>query len=169
MDVSSVSLMSEALLKEILGNAIKKEEQAYDLYTKTQNKVKAPASKALLSELAETEREHKQKLLAIIERSASIYWAGISQLGSMDEVEDLKIVDYVQDPSLSDDADYPTVLLYSAKREKEAFELYSSLAKGPLGQRFREAGEMFSKLAEEELIHKNRLEREYEELALKED
>jgi len=162
--------MSEVLLKKILGNAVKIEEQSYDLYTKAQDKAKLPASKALLSELADAELGHKQKLLAIMEGSASVYWAGVSELGSTTgEVEDLKIVDYVQDTSLSNDADYPAILIYAAKREKMTFEHYNSLAKGPFGQYFPEVGEIFSKLAEEELIHKNRIEREYEEHVLKED
>jgi len=162
--------MSEVLLKKIVENAVKIEEESYDLYTKAQAKASLPSSKALLVELAQAELTHKEKLLAIMEGSASVYWAGVSELGSpTDEVEDLKIVDYLQDMSLSDDADYPSILIYAGKREKMTYEHYNSLAKGPFAKYFPEVSELFSKLAQEELIHKNRIEREYEEHVLKED
>ncbi len=162
--------MSEVLLKKILGNAVKIEEESYDLYTKAQDKARLPSSKALLVELAEAELGHKDKLLAIMQGSASVYWAGVSELGSpTDEVEDLKIVDYLKDTPLSDDADYPAILIYAGKREKMTYEHYNSLATGPFAKYFPEVSELFSKLAQEELMHKNRIEREYEEHVLKED
>jgi rubrerythrin len=160
--------MFEPLLKEILESAIKIEEESYALYTKAQGIAKLPSSKALLKELAEAELNHKEKLLAIMQHSASIYWAGVSELGSeTGEIEDLKIVDYVQDTTLSEDADYPALLVYAGKREKMTYEHYRSLADGPFGRYFPQAGELFSKLAEEELIHKNKIEREYSEHVLK--
>jgi rubrerythrin len=162
--------MSEVLLKKILENAVKIEEESYALYTKAQDKARLPSSKALLVELAEAELGHKEKLLAIMQGSASVYWAGVSELGSpTDEVEDLKIVDYLKDTSLSDDADYPAILIYAGKREKMTYEHYNSLATGPFAKYFPEVSELFFKLAQEELMHKNRIEREYEEHVLKED
>jgi rubrerythrin len=160
--------MFEPLLKKILESAIKIEEESYALYTKAQGIAKLPSSKALLKELGEAELNHKEKLLAIMQHSASIYWAGVSELGSeTGEIEDLKIVEYVQDTTLSEDADYPALLVYAGKREKMTYEHYRSLADGPFGRYFPQAGELFSKLAEEELIHKNRIEREYSEHVLK--
>jgi rubrerythrin len=157
--------MSRPLLEVILENAVKIEEESYALYTTAQGKAKLPSSKALLAELARAELGHKQKLLAIMEGKADV-----SQLGSpTGRIEDLKIVDFVQDTTLSENADYPAILIYAAKREKNTYEHYRSLAAGPFGRYFPSAGEVFSKLAEEELIHKNRLEREYDEHVLKED
>ena len=155
-------------MKKILEGAIKIEEESYALYTKAQGIAKLPSSKALLKELGEAELNHKEKLFAIVQHSASIYWAGVSELGSeTGEIEDLKIVDYVQDTALSEDADYPALLVYAGKREKMTYEHYRSLADGPFGRYFPPAGELFSKLAEEELIHKNRIECEYSEHVLK--
>jgi rubrerythrin len=160
--------MSEVLLKKILERAVGIEEESYALYTRMQGIAKLLSSKALLSELAEAELTHKEKLLAIMEKSASIYWASVSELGSeTSEIEDLKIVDYMQDVTLSEDADYPTMLIYAGKREKMTFEHYRSLAEGPFARYFPQASELFSKLAEEELMHKNRIEREYTERVLK--
>jgi rubrerythrin len=162
--------MFEALLKKILEGAIRIEEESYALYTRAQGMAKLPSSKILLRELAEAELNHKQKLIAIKEGSASVYWAGVSELGSeTGEIEDLKIVDYMQDTTLSEDAGYTAILIYAAKREKITYEHYRSLAEGPFARYFPQAGELFSKLAEEELIHKNKIEREYDERVLKED
>ena len=157
-------------MKKILEGAIKIEEESYALYTRAQGMAKLPSSKTLLRELAEAELNHKQKLIAIKEGSASVYWTGVSELGSeTGEIEDLKIVDYMQGTTLSEDAGYPAILIYAAKREKMTYEHYRSLAEGPFARYFPQAGELFSKLAEEELIHKNKIEREYDERVLKED
>jgi rubrerythrin len=162
--------MFEPLLKKILENAIRIEEESYALYTKAQGLAQLPSSKALLRELADAEVKHKEKLVAIKEGSASVYWAGVSELGSeTGDIEDLKIVDYLQNTTLSEDADYPAILIYAAKREKMTYEHYRSLAEGPFARYFPQAGELFSKLAEEELIHKNKIERECDERVLKED
>jgi rubrerythrin len=128
-------------------------------------KASLSSSKALLRELAQAEAGHKEKLLAIMQDRANV-----SELGSpTGRVEDLKIVDYVEETPLSGNADYQTMLLFAAKREKNTYEHYKSLATGPFSHYFPAAGQLFSKLAEEELIHKNRLEREYDQYVLKED
>jgi rubrerythrin len=160
--------MFEPLLKKILENAIKIEEESYALYTRAQGIATLPSSKALLRELAEAEMNHREKLSAIMQESASVYWAGVSELGSeTGDIEDLKIVDYLPDTTLSEAADYPAILVYAGKREKMTYEHYRSLGQGPFGRYYPQAGELFSKLAEEELMHKNKIEREYAEIVLK--
>jgi rubrerythrin len=157
--------MPESLLKKLLENAVKIEEQSYVLYAKAYEKVTLHSAKILLRELAQAELGHKEKLLAIMQDKADI-----SQLGSpTGRIEDLKIVDFKEKTALSEDADYPTLLLFAAQREKDTYEHYRSLAAGPFAHYFPTAGQLFSKLAEEELIHKNRLEREYDQYVLKED
>lgn len=148
-------------MKAILEAAITTEEQSYTLYKMAQEKVKYPSSKEFLKELTQEELKHKEKLLAILENREKL-----SELGSHAKVQNLKIVDVMKDTALSEDADYQRILLYAAKREKATYEYYSSLA---LGLEGTEAGDLFSKLAQEELTHKNRLEREYDEYVLKEN
>jgi len=151
-------------LKTILDSAIKIEEQSYHLYTKAQEKAKLPSSKALLTELAEAEIQHKEKLLTVMEDRKNV-----SQLGSpKGRVEDLKIMDFMEDVVLSEDADYQAILVYAAKREKNTYEHYRSLATGSFARYYPIAGQLFAKLAEEELMHKNQLEREYDAVVLKE-
>jgi len=157
--------MPEPLLKTLLEGAVKIEEQPYTLYTTALEKTSLSSSKGLLRELAQAEIGHKEKLTAIMQDKADV-----SQLGSPTaRIEDLKIVDYVEKITLSENADYQTILLFAAKREKNTYEHYRSLATGPFAHYFPIAGQLFSKLAEEELIHKNRLEQEYDQYVLKED
>jgi len=149
--------MSQPILRTILESAVKIEEQSYALYTDAQRKAESESSIALLGELAKAELAHKERLLAAMQDKA-----GISRLGSpAGRIEDLKIVDFMEEPVLSENADFRTILVYAAKREKSTYEHYGSLAKGLLARYHPSVGLLFSKLAEEELIHKNRLEREY--------
>ncbi|MGB9135099.1 MAG: ferritin family protein [Candidatus Bathyarchaeia archaeon] len=148
-------------MKAILEAAVKMEEQSYALYSMAQGKVEYSSSKKLLKELAQEELKHKEKLLAVIRNEGKV--AG---LGAGTKIQDLKIVDAMKDTALSEDADYQRILVFAAKREKATYEYYNSLAKGLEGT---ETGELFSRLAQEELSHKNRLEREYDEYLLKEN
>ncbi|UCB59741.1 MAG: ferritin family protein [Candidatus Bathyarchaeota archaeon] len=154
--------MAHPNLKVILEAAIKTEEQSHALYIMAQNKVKYPSSKKFLQELAQEELKHKKKLLAIMEDQEKL-----SELGSRAKrIQDLKIVDTMKTTALSEDVDYQRILVYAAKREKATHDYYDSLA---LGLEGTETGKIFSKLAQEELAHKNQLEREYDEYVLKEN
>ena len=153
--------MSEQNWKAIIEAAVKVEEQSIALYTMALENAKYPSSKVFLKELVKEEKEHKNKLLAILKDRSKI-----SELGSHGEVQDLKIVDMLEDTPLSEGADYEAILVYAAKREKSTYDYYKTLA---LGLRGTEMGELFSKLAQEELGHKNKLEREYDECVLTEN
>lgn len=151
--------MFESDLKAILEAAVKIEEQSYTLYTMAQKKVNSLSSRKFLQELAEEELIHKKKLVAAARDEREM-----GKIGSQGKkIEDLKIVDVMRDTALSEDADYQRILIYAAKREKATFEYYTSLANGLEGTK---TGELFTRLAEEELKHKNKLEREYDEQLL---
>lgn len=154
--------MVKLTLKAVLEAAVKIEEQSYALYALAQGKVNYPSSKKFLKELAQEEVKHKEKLLAIMENKEKL-----SELGlHTGKVQDLKIVDAMKDTTLSEDADYQRILVFAAKREKSTYEYYNLLAAGLEGT---EVGDLFSKLAGEEVKHKNRLEKEYDEYLMKEN
>ncbi|UCE96014.1 MAG: hypothetical protein JSV51_10050 [Candidatus Bathyarchaeota archaeon] len=100
--------------------------------------------------------------MAIVENKEEISRLGTNAI----EAQDLKIVDSMKDLTLSQDADYQSILIYASKREKATYDYYNSLASGLEGT---EIGDLFSKLAQEELKHKNKLEREYDDYVLKEN
>ena len=154
--------MGKQDLKSILQIAIKIEEQSYGLYTMAQNKVEYSSSKKFLNELAQEELRHKEKILGVLSNEKKV-----SALGTYTgKTQDLKIVNTMTGTTLTEDVDYQRILVFAAKREKATHDYYNSLAKGLEGT---ETGDLFAKLAQEELIHKNRLEREYDEYLLKEN
>ncbi len=154
--------MTERDFKAILEFAVKKEEQSHALYMMAQKKVDYQSSRKLLKELAQEELKHKEKLLAILADEKKIPTLG----KRTEKIQDLKIVDAMKDTTLTEDADYQRILVFAAKREKLTHDYYASLAKSLEGT---EIGTLFDKLAYEELTHKNRLEREYDEYILKEN
>jgi rubrerythrin len=154
--------MARLTIAKILETATEIEEQSYALYMTAWEKAQRSSSQGFLKELAREEEKHKKKLLAMKKDKGKL-----AQLGIMgDKVEDLKIVDFMEDTPLSADADYATILVYAAKREKSTYEYYNYLATGLEGT---DVGELFSELAQEELAHKNKLEIEYDEHVLKDN
>jgi rubrerythrin len=156
------TMMAKLDFKAILEAAVKIEEQSYALYAMAHEKVSYLSSKRFLKELAQEELKHKEKLLAIMKNKKKLSELGLHAR----RIQDLRIVDVMKDTTLSEDADYQRILVYAAKREKSTYEYYNSLAAGLEGT---EVGDLFSKLAQEELMHKNRLEKEYDEYLMKEN
>jgi rubrerythrin len=76
------------------------------------------------------------------------------------ELEDLKIVDYLVATEPSSGMDYRDALILAMKQEKAAFKLYSDLAAVSEDLQIRE---IFLGLAQEEAKHKLRFELEYDE------
>jgi rubrerythrin len=154
--------LSELTWKAIIEAAVKVEEQSIALYTMALENAKYPSSKVFLKQLVAEEKGHKNKLEAIIKDPTKI-----SELGSHSgAVQDLKIIDMLQDTSLSKSADYEAILVYAAKREKSTYDYYRTLAMGLEGTKM---GEVFLMLAQEELEHKNKLEKEYDDCVLTEN
>ena len=153
--------MSELNWKAIIESAVKVEEQSIALYKTALENAKYPTSKVFLKQLVAEEKGHKNKLEAILKDQTKI-----SELGSHGAVQDLKIIDLLQDTPLSKDADYEAILVYAAKREKSTYEYYRTLAMGLKGTKM---GKVFSMLAQEELGHKNKLEKEYDDCVLTEN
>ena len=154
--------MSELNWKAIIEAAVKVEEQSIALYTMALKNAKYPSSKVFLEQLVAEEKGHKSKLEAIMNDPTKI-----SELGSHGgAVQDLKIVDMMEETPLSNEADYSAILVYAAKREKSTYDYYNTLAIGLKGTKM---GEAFAKLAQEELGHKNKLEKEYDDCVLTEN
>jgi rubrerythrin len=152
--------LSELTLEGTLKFALTREEESIKLYISAQKKVLNPGSSKFLKELAEEEKTHKSKILGAMKDPKKI-----KEIGTLEtKIQDLKIVDYLEDVTLSPEADYQQILIYAAKKEKTTHDLYMELA-----GRYKEKhiGKMFAKLAQEELKHKYRLEKEYDEVILK--
>jgi rubrerythrin len=149
----------QSTYNEIIAFAIDKEQEAVDLYSDLASRAQSPSGKILFKELADMEKGHKTKL----EKLDMAYFT--SQ--ELKAPEDLKIADYLVDVELTSDATYQDIVLFAAKREKAAFDLYSDLAR--IYVTIPDIKKIFDVLAQEEAYHKLKLEREYDEVVYKED
>jgi len=149
----------QSTYNEIIAFAIDKEQEAVDLYGDLAGRAQSPSGKILFKELADMERGHRTKLEKLDIRYFS------SQ--KLKPPEDLKIADYLVDVELTPDAPYQDIVLFAAKREKAAFDLYNDLAR--IYATVPDIRKIFDVLAQEEAYHKLKLEREYDEVVYRED
>ncbi len=143
-----------AEIKEILNFAIKKEIEAYDLYSGIAESSKNPAVKELLSELATDELGHKEALENLSRAEEILNF-------DIDKVQDLKLSDHLQATTIDENSDLQETLVFAMKEEKGAYELYTRMSKAA---ETKENAKVFQKLAQMELIHKNKLEALYDDM-----
>ena len=148
---------SSPSIEEILKRAVHFEEQAHDFYMGAVDMVKQPHIKTILQDLAAEEIKHKEKLEALIAGDTTALIA-VQKRG---EIQDLKLADYLVEPTLGENATFQDVLGAAMHREKSSFEFYSTMA-GVAGD--ASIKELFEFLAEEELGHKNKIETLYDEV-----
>jgi len=153
--------MAQWTVEMVLNRALAMEKQSYDLYIWARERTSNSEAKTLLKEMAEEELKHKETISEILKNREKISDIGLDA----EKIEDLKIVDWLEDTKLSEDAAYQDILIFAGKREKEIYEYYWELS-----QRLRDKNlsGLFSKLAQEELKHKNSIEREYDQYVLQE-
>ncbi len=144
--------MSE--IKEIIDFAIKKEEEAYKLYTSVANKTNHPAVKKLMEEIANDELEHKKALENLSEAETMLNY-------DIDQVPDLKISDHLIAHSIDEKSDIQEVLTFAMKEEKAAYDLYIQMSQAATDEKHTT---IFQKLGQMELIHKNKLESLYDDM-----
>ena len=84
----------------------------------------------------------------------------------MKKVTDLKISDYLVEEPPDAEMNFQDLLIFAAKKEQKAAELYSELARksDPKDQK-----KLFEFMAAQEKSHKLKLEAEYEKRVLQED
>jgi rubrerythrin len=143
-------------VEEVLKLAIQREIEAFDLYTAAARGVAHADMRKTLEEMAEQERGHRIKLENIL--AGNIRWA--VRLSRTQPAADMRLSDHLEGGSLEPNASYQDVLLFAAQREKVAYEFYQAmtdLVDDTL------IANVFGMLANEELKHKSRLEKLYEE------
>jgi rubrerythrin len=143
---------------EVIQLAIDNEQKAADLYAGMAETTDNPAAKAQFEQLANMERGHKLKLETMD--------FAFFESQELSPPQDLKIADYLVDVELTPDASYQDTLLFAAKCEKAAAELYTDLA--TTYESAPEVSRMFMVLAQEEAHHKFVLEREYDDKVYRE-
>ena len=146
--------MQFATLKDALTYALDKEMNARELYRLFRGTVKDDAAKALLQELADQEMGHWKMIREALD-SGSIEGVGAKAKG-----RDLQVSDTMVEIELTPDSSPQDIMVFATQMEKKAMDFYGGLLDQYRGT---DLEALFSRLAREEMRHKEILEKEYEE------
>ena len=153
--------MAESRLRsaaEAIAFAIGREIEAAGSYARLAGLARTPGLRELCLFLRDQEESHRRLLEGLTE----------DELGRLEPAltADLGIVDSLGDEKLADDMTIQELLIFAARKEKQAAELYESLARSAEGSHLQD---LFRFLAGQEWEHKLKLEAEYEKLLLQEN
>ena len=145
-------------LKDILNFAIEREQEAVDFYYELAGRSKVQGIKDELTKFAKMEEGHRDKLKSL----------DISGIMGVDiaPVTDLKIVDYMVEPTPTPDMTWQDILNIAMKRELASMNMYNDLAAKSKSDSLRQ---MFLSLAQEESKHKLYFETIYDDEILREN
>ncbi len=150
--------MEFSTFAEVLEFAIQREEEAANGYAGLRKMAQDESAKRLLLDLEEEEKNHKRILQDLTQ--------GRIETSAAEDIPDLKISDYLVEEPLGPEMNFQELLIFAAKKEKKAAELYHDLAKK---SEVKEQKRLFEFLSKQEKTHKLRLELEYEKHVLWED
>lgn len=148
-------------MEQILAKAIQFEEDAHNFYVGAMGMVERPHIRKVLRELADQEVLHKERLEGLL---AGDVGAALS-VPKAGKVQDLKLAEYLVAPTLGKDATFQDVLIVAMKREESSHSFYQTMAGFAQDEMTRK---LFEFLAQEELVHKNKVETLYDEVVYKE-
>jgi len=140
-------------LESALTFAADKESAANMLYTSFRNIVKSGAAKKLLEELAAQELNHK----ALIEHVLAS--GDVGSIGGKQNISEISFSNYMVAETIDPESDPQDIMQFAMKMEQAAYTLYNTLLKNYGGTNLEP---LFSRLAREELDHKEILEDQYE-------
>lgn len=145
-------------LKETINFALDKEKEAVEFYNKCSNLTKRTGMKEAFLEIAEEEKKHVRML-------ENFKPEQIEKI-KLKIIPDLKISDYLVDMEFEPDMSYQKLLILAMKREEASVKLYTEFTQQKSDPALIK---LFQILAQEELKHKNRLQREYDDFILKDN
>ena len=147
--------ISSMNMDEIVEMCIEQEQQAIDLYTMARDQAKDASARQKFQELVDMETVHKVSLQNFeVEAYIELPPA------------DLKVTDYLMEPTLNDNLTTQEILIIAAKREGKTAKMYQDLADHFTMD--KKLNTFFQMMADEELRHKHDLETEYENEFLQE-
>ncbi len=143
-------------LDEIMRFAIRKEADAAAFYRMAADR-SDPGVRKTFGELAKEEEGHKKKLEGFDPKK-------IEQM-ELKETQDMGMSEVMEDIPYSSDMSYADILRFAIKNEEKSHRLYASTAKLVTESSLKK---LLLVLAQEESIHKERLEKIYDEEILEE-
>jgi rubrerythrin len=136
-------------LADVIKMAIVKEKEAYDFYMDLYKIVEDKDAKDNLKFMAQEEAKHKEFL---VNCQKGLVCANVLK---MDAAIDYKIIENIEKPDIKKNMKSSEVYLVAANRELNAYNFYKSLADSyPAG----EVKDLLTKMANEELKHKEKFE-----------
>ena len=148
--------MEQRKLGDYIDIAILREEEAYAFYTDLLAMVLDQSAKDALKLLANDEKKHKAFLVSYRDGG---YGAGALRLN---QPIDYKVAEHMDKPDIKKDMKSKDVFLVAAHRELNSYNFYMGLA-GLHGE--GELKDIFTKMASEELKHKEKVEYLYSNAA----
>ena len=136
-------------IADVIDLAIQREEEAYDFYMDIYGKVQDDSVRNTVEFIAGEEKKHKAFLVAYRDGNYG------SEALRMADVVDYKVAEYLEEPEISGESRSEDVYLIAAHRESRSYQFYTEIAN------MHAAGElktMLSKMANEELKHKEKME-----------
>jgi rubrerythrin len=143
---------------DVLAFAIRREEDAARSYGEWAGQAVDAGLKALFLELQAEEFGHK-KLLQETAEGKRLPFLGRA-------VTDLKLSDYLVDEPVTASSRAQDVLIFAARKEAKAAELYALLLSRSIAAEHKR---LFQFLSQQEKAHKLKLEQEYEKYVLQEN
>lgn len=147
--------MALATFNDVIVFAIRREEEAARTYGELFRMAKDESARKLLLDLQEDEKNHKKVLQGLTE--------GRAAASSGKDVRDLKLSDPLVAEPLDPAMNFQDLLIFAAKKEKKAADLYRGLARESASPELKR---LFEYLEKQEKAHKLRLELEYEKHVL---
>ena len=147
----------DTTIEQILEQAIRFEEDAYNFYSGAMDMVERAHIRVALGDLAKEEAKHKEQLQALLAGDT----ARIIAVRNRGQIQDLKLAEYLVPRPLEPKASLQDVLIVAMHREKSSHEFYSTMAEIAEEESSRT---LFGFLAQEELVHKNKVESLYDEV-----
>jgi len=142
-------------LTELLDGAIYKEIASQATYEVAQRQTEDPGARALLEGLAKEERGHSQRLKKLKEKGI------VKRECHKEQVPNLKLSEYLAGGETLKGTGLQDTLIFAMKREQQAIEFYSMMMSL---MREEAAKNLCADLVHEELKHKLRLEKLYDDL-----
>jgi len=141
--------------QKIMDFALEKEKEAVQFYKMCSEMTDQSNMKEVFLEMSHEEEKHVNMIRN--------FKPGSIERGKLDIVPNLKISDYLVDMEFSKDMNFQQLLILAMKREEKSIQLYTALAESNSDEN---VVKLFRMLAQEELRHKNRIEKEYDDIVL---
>ena len=142
--------MKFSTLQEIIDFAIDREKNAVTFYTTCQERAGRPEMKSAFIEMVEEEKRH----VTLLE---NIQLSSFAE-DTVDSVNNPKMEMYIIEKPFHPSMSYQELLQLAIHREASSYQLYTMLGEKTDDGKGKA---LLKRLAEEELMHKERLEEEY--------